>query len=361
LDSHIRKQENVTVKTETNIKKISRNHSGGIKGVTLNDGTSISAPTLIVACGGFEANNGLKRDLLGPRRIGLLGSPANTGDGVRLAEKVGARIWHHAAEASVLGFLPPDTDTGFALALRHPGFIFVNRHGERFINECKLESHRGHSDTAVLDHETGTYVHDPIWLIMDEENMNHDSAPVLDIFSNKVVREGYQWSKYSKDEIEKGWVQKADSVEQLAETLDIDSEKLETNIEKYNKHPKETPDPFNRDPASLRPLHPPFYALRLTPLLYNTQAGPQRNEFAEVIDPDGEVIPGLYGAGECGSIWGHAYQSSTNFAETIVFGRIAGREAARFARRLDAGEHEQRKTEAGDPPTKVPEDQFEKS
>jgi succinate dehydrogenase/fumarate reductase flavoprotein subunit len=80
----------------------------------------------------------------------------------------------------------------------------------------------------------------------------------------------------------------------------------------------------------MQPLKPPFYAMQMTPLLYNTQGGPQRNEKAEILDPDGGVIRGLYGAGECGSIWGHAYQSSTNFAETIVFGRIAGREAARY-------------------------------
>jgi predicted oxidoreductase len=78
----------------------------------------------------------------------------------------------------------------------------------------------------------------------------------------------------------------------------------------------------------LKPLTPPFYALRLVPLLYNTQGGPRRNRHAQVLDTHGRPIPGLYAAGELGSIWGSRYQTSTNFAEALVYGRIAGHTAA---------------------------------
>jgi predicted oxidoreductase len=73
---------------------------------------------------------------------------------------------------------------------------------------------------------------------------------------------------------------------------------------------------------------PPFYALRLVPLLYNTQGGPRRDSSARVLNCDGQPIPGLYAAGEFGSIWGSRYQTSTNFAEALVYGRIAGHSAA---------------------------------
>nr|WP_201280332.1 FAD-binding protein [Hassalia byssoidea] len=57
---------------------------------------------------------------------------------------------------------------------------------------------------------------------------------------------------------------------------------------------------------------PPYYAMQLMPLLYNTQGGPRRDKQARVLDPDGNLIPRLYAAGEFGSIWGFRYQTSTN-------------------------------------------------
>jgi predicted oxidoreductase len=84
---------------------------------------------------------------------------------------------------------------------------------------------------------------------------------------------------------------------------------------------------FGRCSESLKPLQPPYHALRLVPLLYNTQGGPCRDSRARVLNIDGQPIPGLYAAGELGSIWGARYQTSTNFAEALVFGRIAGHTA----------------------------------
>jgi predicted oxidoreductase len=71
--------------------------------------------------------------------------------------------------------------------------------------------------------------------------------------------------------------------------------------------------------------------MKLWPVLFNTQGGPRRDKDARVLDPDGKPIPRLYAAGEFGSIWGFLYQTSTNFSETIVFGRIAGRNAAKLS------------------------------
>ncbi|KAK5120842.1 hypothetical protein LTR85_005909 [Meristemomyces frigidus] len=341
LDSHLQQAPNVEIRTGVNVRAINREHTnagrGRITGVHLDNGTDISASAVVMACGGFEADTGLKRDLLGPRRIGLLGSPANQGDGLRLAAKAGAKTWHQSAEASVLGFLPPGDDTGFALALSHPSFIFVNQKAQRFINEAKLESHRGHSDTAALDHESGKYANDPIWLIMDGANIEDQAKPVLEIFSHRIVREGYEWSEHSAQEIEKGWGKKAESIAELAKQTGLSEEALKRTLEQWNGIDEESEEPFGRPSESLRPIHPPFYAIQLTPLLYNTQGGPQRDERAQILDPDGDVIEGLYGAGELGSVWGHAYQSSTNFSETIVFGRIAGREAAALAAKRQQG------------------------
>jgi predicted oxidoreductase len=73
---------------------------------------------------------------------------------------------------------------------------------------------------------------------------------------------------------------------------------------------------------------PPYYALELNPCLINTQGGPRRNAAARVLDAFGDPIPRLYSAGELGSLWGIIYQGAGNIAECMVFGRIAGRNAA---------------------------------
>lgn len=72
---------------------------------------------------------------------------------------------------------------------------------------------------------------------------------------------------------------------------------------------------------------PPYYAMLCVPALLNTDGGPVRNEKGEILDPFGQAIPGLYSAGEFGSIWGHLYQGGGNVGECGAFGRISARSA----------------------------------
>ena len=102
---------------------------------------------------------------------------------------------------------------------------------------------------------------------------------------------------------------------ELAQTLGIPGQALTRTVQAYNAACRAGHDgQFGRCSESLTPLQPPFHALRLVPLLYNTQGGPRRENHARVLD--------------IGSIWGSRYQTSTNFAEALVFGRIAGHSAS---------------------------------
>ena len=67
---------------------------------------------------------------------------------------------------------------------------------------------------------------------------------------------------------------------------------------------------------------PPFYAMLCVPALLNTDGGPVRSANAEILNPDGESIGGLYSAGEFGSIWGHRYNGAGNVAECVIFGCV---------------------------------------
>ena len=74
----------------------------------------------------------------------------------------------------------------------------------------------------------------------------------------------------------------------------------------------------------------PFYAMKLVPVMYHTMGGPKKSVRAEVVDPFGKPIPRLYVAGELGSTWGLTYQGACANADAIIFGRIAGRNAAKL-------------------------------
>jgi len=110
----------------------------------------------------------VKLDNLKPNQIGFLGSPGNTGDGIKMVEKIGAALWHMNAEASLLGFKPPEFDTGFAITMRKPGFIYVDKYGNRFVDETRLEAHEAAIVTSEFDTRNYSYSRLPCYLIMDE-------------------------------------------------------------------------------------------------------------------------------------------------------------------------------------------------
>jgi succinate dehydrogenase/fumarate reductase flavoprotein subunit len=73
---------------------------------------------------------------------------------------------------------------------------------------------------------------------------------------------------------------------------------------------------------------PPYYCIEAWPIITNTQGGPVHNTRQQIVDPYGDAIPRLYGAGEMGSMFGHLYLLAGNNAECFIGGEIAGRNAA---------------------------------
>ena len=81
---------------------------------------------------------------------------------------------------------------------------------------------------------------------------------------------------------------------------------------------------FYRSPDWLTPIVAgPFYAIRMEPEFINTDGGPVRDARSRVIDREGNPIPGLYSAGEFGSVWCNMYQGGGNLSECVQFARIA--------------------------------------
>ena len=116
---------------------------------------------------------------------------------------------------------------------------------------------------------------------------------------------------------------------ELAEAIGLPEGRLEQTVEEWNTMVDAGVDyAFHRNPDTFVKIEEgPFYGVRIKPAFLNTDGGPKRSAKAEVIDVDGEAIPGLYSAGEFGSVTGACYQGGQNISESGVFGRIAAHSA----------------------------------
>ncbi|HLG69614.1 MAG TPA: FAD-dependent oxidoreductase [Chloroflexota bacterium] len=196
--------------------------------------------------------------------------------------------------------------------------ILVNQVGRRFWNE--LEDTPNFINAALSNNGNlgkngrGANGGGPIWAIFD---------------SAAVERE--RWNPHPPDVDPNGWFFTADSIAGLAERIrnpyqyePIQPEALEETVTRWNSFVDAGSDPdFKRPEPKFKIDRPPFYAAWSTPILHDSVSGLKINTKAQVVDTRGEVIPGLYCAGE--SAGGFALHG---LPRVIVFGRIAGREAA---------------------------------
>ncbi len=320
----------IQVLTSTPVRELIRDEKGEIIGVKAErEGKEVSLKArqaVILTCGGYENDPRLKWDYLPVKPIMFLGNPGNTGDGIRMAQKVGADLWHMTRLSCLIGFKTPEYEAAFWIAFLSEGFIFVDKYGHRFVNEAGIEIHEYYRELAHFDIEKMEFPRVPLWAIFDEQTRR--KGPLCRGTSG-YNRDLYNWSIDNSAEIKKGWILKGNTPEELACQIGIEPQVLKATITRYNQFCRAGKDEdFGRPKEDLRPLEPPFFAIQLWPALINTQGGPRRDKESRVLDPDGKPIPRLYAAGELGSIWGYLYQGAGNIGEALVFGRIAGKNAA---------------------------------
>ena len=283
---------------------------------------------VILATGGYENNPDMFRNFAIMQHAYSKGARFNTGDGIVMADDVQANIVNmgnnNGPDPNVIN---PETGISFGYmvagskdsAWAGPAFtrhnvIMVGQDGKRFWNEAQKTRHG-----RVPFH--GDYVHlmmpDPAYMVFDENAR----------LASKIYG---SWSEGSEKEIAAGLVKKADTLEELAKIIGVDAKGLADQVAQYNKFCEAGVDPqFNRPKAMLKPLSKaPYYAVQVQPTFTNTLGGPERNQNAEIMSRNGGTIPHLYGAGELGSIWSHKYSGSGNISESLVFGRLAGANAA---------------------------------
>ena len=284
---------------------------------------------VILACGGFENNAQMVETYLGLSEFAVVGSLYNTGDGVRMAQEVGAEMWHmHVYEGITnLGASSKVVEAGERAGLIvNPAFssgsaILISGGGTRFLNEAEILRHGHLKNGDVYANPSYPQSH---YLLLDEAQYQTALGYEAHLGSYAFL-EGYAHTV-------------SGTLEEVAAQLGMDSDTLMTTVKNYNGFAESGVDAqFGRAAEAMSPmnLEGSFYAIRLIPNILNTQGGPRRDENAQVLDTAGMPIPHLYSAGELGGICALQYQGGGNIAECLIFGQIAGTNAAAAKAPLD--------------------------
>jgi len=323
---------------------------------------------VIICTGGFEYNDSMKLNYLKSYPYHGLGWPYNTGDGIKMAQKVGAGLWHmNAVSAFMRQWHPTLSPISLYCSVVGGGYIWVNKYGQRYYNET-LGATFTHTWNYALDDfdltEPG-YDRIPTFLIFDETTRLKGPVMSTTTYAAAAIPPQFggipAWSKDNSVEIAAGYIQKGqntisdlvNAINQFPWTCNSPSNDwqddevtcpavdmvvpmnpnyLSAAINQWNTDcaAGKGDTVFGRAASTMLPIStPPFYALAMWPGGPNTQGGPVRDERARILDPSGNPIPRLYGNGECGSVWGFLYAGSGgDISELIGFGQISGNNAA---------------------------------
>jgi succinate dehydrogenase/fumarate reductase flavoprotein subunit len=331
LSANVERRD-IEVTTGAPAKELLKNQKGEVTGVIAEiEGKNIlikARKAVILTCGGFENNPVLRREYLPVKDVPFLGNPGNSGDGIDMVQKAGAALWHMTAMVSGIGLKVPEYEVAFFISFYSPKFIIVDKYGRRYFDEVKgVEPHEYWRPFSYFDAHRLEYPRMPSYAIFDEDARRR--GPIIMAGKSGSCHDLYQWSEDNSAEIKKGWIIRAKTIREISKRLALDEATLENTLARYNEYCRAGEDlDFGRPRQDLSPIEPPYYAVELWPAIANTQGGPRRDKEARVLDPYGKPIPGLYAAGEFGSIWGFMYPGGCNLSECIVFGQIAGRNAA---------------------------------
>ncbi|MCD7746527.1 MAG: FAD-dependent oxidoreductase [Lachnospiraceae bacterium] len=284
---------------------------------TRTDGSviTVNADSVILTTGGYGADSDLVLKYSDGAITTTLHSCAvtSTGDGLALAEEAGASLINlDQIQVHPLG--DPIDDCGCVSEfvgnwLSATEYLFVNKEGERFINE---DNTRYAISMAELEQTDGE-----MWLIVDSSEIADDDT--RDELIASLLADGHSYV--------------ADTLEELAEIIGVDADTLLATVETYNEGMVNGEDEYGKSASADSVIEQgPFYASLRTPTVHYTMGGIEINTEAQVIDTEGNVIEGLYAAGEVTSgIHGNNRLGGNAYPDIMTFGRIAGLNAAAAA------------------------------
>ena len=341
IDDNIRSRSRIRVRMSTPVARLIQDATRQVIGIETAEGRRIGTRHgVVLACGGFEANPEMQRRYWQLRPVLPSATLGNTGDGLRMAQALGAELSHMWHFHGSYGFR--HTDPAYPFGIRSKklpdwvpqklgteakmSWILVDQNGQRFMNEYQPYVHdTGHRAFDRYDPASQKFPAMPAFMIFDEAGRK--MYPVAKSYINDAAIEPYDWSDDNLREVELGILKRADSVSALADAMRVPVAQLQRTIADWNAQcAAETPDPLGRPAGTGVPIAaPPYYYGEVWPVVSNTQGALVHDVEQRVLNTYGEPISRLYVAGELGSIWGFLYLSGGNLSECLVSGRRAGR------------------------------------
>ena len=292
--------------TATEILTDANGAAVGVKATgAFGETVTVNAKAVVLATGGFGANLDMvvkyKPELKG---FMTTNAPGIQGQGIEMAQAIGAATVdmdqiqiHPTVEANTAALITE--------GLRGDGAILINEEGKRFIDEVGTRDVVSAAEIA----QTGSYS----WLVVDQAMVDASS-----------VIQGY---------IKKGYTVTGATYEELGKAMGVDAAAFAETMEKWNGYVEAKNDPDFGRTSFANPLNTaPYYAVKVTAGVHHTMGGLKINANTEVLNEKGEVIPGLFAAGEVtGGVHGANRLGGNAVADFTVFGRIAGAAASDYA------------------------------
>ena len=278
----------------------------GIKATGASGETiTINAKAVVLTTGGFGANLDMVVEYK-PELKGFMttNAPGILGQGIKMAQAIGADTVdmdqiqiHPTVEANTAALITE--------GLRGDGAVLINAEGKRFIDEVGTRDVVSAAEIA----QTGSYS----WLVVDQAMVDASS-----------VIQGY---------IKKGYTVTGETYGELGKAMGVDEAAFAETMNTWNGYVEAKNDPdFGRTSFANKLDTAPYYAIKVTAGVHHTMGGLKINTNTEVLNENGEVIPGLFAAGEVtGGVHGANRLGGNAVADFTVFGRIAGAAASKYA------------------------------
>ena len=312
LEKACEARENILLLTDTTADAILTDDDGCAVGVSATGKTgnkvTVNAKAVVLTTGGFGANLDMVVQYA-PQLEGFMTTNAAgiQGQGILMAEALGAATVD-MEQIQIHPTVQADTASLITEGLRGDGAILVNANGERFIDEVGT---RDVVSAAEIE-QPGSFS----WLVVDQKMV--DASTVI---------QGY---------IKKGFMLSGETYEELAGALEIPADAFAATMDTWNGYVAEKNDPDFGRTSFAQPLDTaPFYAVKVTAGIHHTMGGLKIDPETHVLNTSGEAINGLYAAGEVtGGVHGGNRLGGNAVADFVVFGRIAGEQAAAYAASL---------------------------
>ena len=266
---------------------------------------TVNAKAVILASGGFGANLDMVVEYK-PELKGFMttNAPGILGQGIAMAQAIGADTVD-MDQIQIHPTVQYDSAALITEGLRGDGAVLINAEGKRFIDEVGTRDVVSAAEVA----QTGGYS----WLVVDQKMVDASS-----------VIQGY---------IKKGYTVTGETYEELGKAMGVDEVAFAETMNTWNGYVEAKNDPDFGRTSFANPLDTaPYYAIKVTAGVHHTMGGLKIDTNTEVLDADGNAIPGLFAAGEItGGVHGANRLGGNAVADFTVFGRIAGKAASDYA------------------------------